>query len=127
MYAVVEYRLLTLFCVGQVKQATCIYTAIRDYLLSKDISDDCRRHLPLVSRESHSLRRLTTSKSFLPSQLQQGSATARWHGHSHGCLLDKEESEKQRALRQQVSAEDIKAADRITWVGVWHNVALSGE
>uniref|UniRef100_M4B9Q2 Uncharacterized protein n=2 Tax=Hyaloperonospora arabidopsidis (strain Emoy2) TaxID=559515 RepID=M4B9Q2_HYAAE len=93
--------------------------------LSKNISDNYRRLLPLVSRELHSLRRPAIPTSFLLPKLQQGSAAIRWHGHSHGCSLDQEESEEQRALRQQVSAEDMKAADRITWVGVWLNVALS--
>jgi cation diffusion facilitator family transporter len=53
----------------------------------------------------------------------------RWHGghgHSHGIgALDDEEDEEAAALRKKLSAEDVKAADRITWIGVWMNVVLS--
>ncbi|EGZ22807.1 hypothetical protein PHYSODRAFT_310551 [Phytophthora sojae] len=57
--------------------------------------------------------------------------TYRWHGHghSHGVLEEEEEEEEtaeERALRLKLSAADVKAADRITWVGVWLNVVLSG-
>lgn len=53
----------------------------------------------------------------------------RWHGghgHSHGIgLMDEEEDEEAAALRRKLSAEDVKAADRITWIGVCLNVVLS--
>ncbi|RMX64631.1 hypothetical protein KXD40_009196 [Peronospora effusa] len=33
---------------------------------------------------------------------------------------------EQRTLRLKLSADDVKGADRITWVGIWLNVVLSG-
>lgn len=39
---------------------------------------------------------------------------------------EEEETAEERALRLKLSAADVKAADRITWVGVWLNVVLSG-
>jgi cation diffusion facilitator family transporter len=64
--------------------------------------------------------------SLLPT-LQLHNATQRWHGHghSHG-VLEAEETDEEKTLRLKLSAEDVKAADRITWVGVWLNVVLSG-
>ncbi|KAI9910525.1 hypothetical protein PsorP6_010222 [Peronosclerospora sorghi] len=41
-------------------------------------------------------------------------------------LDDEEETLEQRALRLKLSAKDVKAAHRITWIGVWLNVVLSG-
>ncbi|KAG2522050.1 hypothetical protein BBI17_006815 [Phytophthora kernoviae] len=42
----------------------------------------------------------------------------------HGVLEDEDDEAK--ALRLKLSASDVQAADRITWVGIWLNVVLSG-
>ncbi|GMF66704.1 unnamed protein product [Phytophthora fragariaefolia] len=82
-------------------------------------------------RELHALRRapVASSSSLLPP-LALHRTTRRWHGHghSHGVLGEDEDEEtaEERALRLKLSAADVKAADRITWVGVWLNVVLSG-
>ncbi|KAE8982535.1 hypothetical protein PR003_g24308 [Phytophthora rubi] len=84
------------------------------------------RHL--LARDLHALRRSTavSSSSLLPAPTLHATAY-RWHGHghSHG-VLEEEENDDERALRLKLSAADVKAADRITWVGVWLNVVLSG-
>ncbi|CAI5721212.1 unnamed protein product [Hyaloperonospora brassicae] len=93
----------------------------------KDGSDVCRRLVPFSCRTAHLLCRSAVPASFQLPQLQRCRAPVRRHGHSPGRFLETEErAEQQRMLRQQLSAEDVKAADRITWVGVWLNVALSG-
>ncbi|KAF4148131.1 dimerization domain of Zinc Transporter [Phytophthora infestans] len=94
-------------------------------------SCDVRRCVlqPLARRELHSVRRpIARSSSSLLPELQLYSMTQRWHGHghSHGVFEEEEETEEERALKLKLSAEDVKAADRITWVGVWLNVVLSG-
>ncbi|KAG7380872.1 mitochondrial metal transporter [Phytophthora pseudosyringae] len=97
-------------------------------------SDACRRRAvlppPLARRELHALRRpVAGSKCSLLPALQLHNTTLRWHGHSHGALGEEEEggeTAQERARRLQLSAADVKAADRITWVGVWLNVVLSG-
>lgn len=45
------------------------------------------------------------------------------HGHSHGGLWDEDDDEHGDAAA--LSAEGAKAADRITWIGVYTNIILS--
>ncbi|KAG1707035.1 hypothetical protein DVH05_026231 [Phytophthora capsici] len=107
------------------------------HLLLRSWSSRRRALTPLyVATNAHSvsknrlvLQPLGLSKSSLLPGLQLHNTTQRWHGHghSHGVLEEEsEETPEERALRLKLSAEDIKAADRITWVGVWLNVVLSG-
>ncbi|KAG7397934.1 mitochondrial metal transporter [Phytophthora boehmeriae] len=96
---------------------TPLYAAVNVYGGSTDIN---RR------RGLHSLNRpgVFPSKTSIPTISKLYSTTYRYHsghGHSHGMLEDEEE-----ASRLKLSAADVQAADRITWVGIWLNVALSG-
>ncbi|ETK75249.1 hypothetical protein F441_18503 [Phytophthora nicotianae CJ01A1] len=101
------------------------------YAAQGGASDVQRRVMQsLARRELHSVRRpVARSTSSLLPELQLYNMTQRWHGHghSHGMLEEEEEeTAEERAQRLKLSAEDVKAADRITWIGVWLNVVLSG-
>lgn len=48
------------------------------------------------------------------------------HGHSHGGIVHNHDPEAEEAERAKLSAEDAQAADRITWIGIYTNVALTG-
>lgn len=62
------------------------------------------------------------------AELQVFITTQRWHGHkhSHGPFDDEEETAEERAVRLKLSAKDVRAANRITWAGIWVNMVLSG-
>ncbi|KAG3097484.1 hypothetical protein PI124_g8125 [Phytophthora idaei] len=105
--------------------------ALTPLYAAQGCASDARRNAmqPLARRELHSVRRpVARSTSSMIPELQLFNMTQRWHGHghSHGVFEEEEESAEERALRIKLSAEDVKAADRITWVGVWLNVVLSG-
>uniref|UniRef100_K3X9E4 Cation efflux protein cytoplasmic domain-containing protein n=1 Tax=Globisporangium ultimum (strain ATCC 200006 / CBS 805.95 / DAOM BR144) TaxID=431595 RepID=K3X9E4_GLOUD len=66
-------------------------------------------------------------KRFLLGHSHTGGADG--HGHSHGILGfgdhndDEEETE---AMKRKLNEQDVKAADKITWAGIYINVVLSG-
>lgn len=51
------------------------------------------------------------------------------HGHSHGILGfgdRNDDDEETEAIRKKLNEADVKAADKITWAGIYINIALSG-
>ncbi|RLN87462.1 hypothetical protein BBJ28_00019379 [Nothophytophthora sp. Chile5] len=93
-------------------------------------SANIRHVCVLTRRELHALHRPASSSSAAlapPTTLYN--TTKRWHsghGHSHGVLGLADEEVESEALRRKLSAADVQAADRITWIGVALNVVLSG-
>lgn len=57
------------------------------------------------------------------------SHSAEGHGHSHGILGfgdHNDDDEETEAMRKKLNDADVKAADKITWAGIYINVVLSG-
>ncbi|KAL4162564.1 hypothetical protein PRNP1_003100 [Phytophthora ramorum] len=120
-------HLLLLRSSSRRRALTPLYAAANCYGVIRDIRQ--RRVVllsPLARRELHALHRAGGSKVAMLPELKLYNTAYRWHSHSHGMLDEEEETAEERALRLKLSAEDVKAADRITWVGVWLNVVLSG-
>ncbi|CEG45586.1 cation diffusion facilitator family [Plasmopara halstedii] len=81
----------------------------------------------IAHREVHLYRRpIAIYRTSTQPKLGLFTPTQRWHGHSHRSTDEVEGTTDEQASRLKLSAEDMKTADRITWVGIWLNVVLSG-